>query len=827
LTVIDVAVPLPLAGPFHYRLPPSMEDRVQIGHVVTVPFGNRRITGCVLEVLETAPDDRPLKDVVGFAIDEPLFRPEAVPFYRWLARYYGHPLGEVVRTALPAAARVATRKVHAITDLGRSVLASGETALDPQATALLETLVGSPTGSLTPNVLRKRAPHTLGALRRADRSGWVCARQEAPREVIKVVAEDVYGLNVDPRTARNAFPRLGPVRDRLIDWLHRFGPAPASEVRDAFPRSAAVLQQLRGKGLLDITQRAVDPRAAERAPIQREDVQPRAPTSAQATALAALRDALDAGGYHAFVLHGVTGSGKTEVYLQAAARALETGGSGILLVPEIGLTPQFLSRFRARFGDRTVAVLHSGLTDRDRFDEWLRIRRGEARLVVGPRSALFAPVENLRLLVVDEEHDGSYKQNEGLRYNARDAAMKLAHLHGAVVVLGSATPSLETVHLADSGRARTLVLPERVADRPMPAVELVDLREFPVEDPDAPSALLSPPLREAIEATIEAEGQTILLLNRRGFATTVLCTSCGAHHRCDDCDLAMTYHGRRHALLCHWCGAQRGVPKVCPACRVPDALKFVGRGTERLEDELLAPWPDLRVDRMDADTTRSRRSHRRILGRFRDRETDLLVGTQMVAKGHDFPGVTLVGVLQADAALHMPDFRASERTFQLIAQVAGRAGRGDRPGRVLVQTWHPEHHAIRSAVEHDWAGFVAREIRLRRGLWYPPFARLLLLRIECENEVATATAAKNVRRAVDEAGRRSATGPGVLRVFGPAPSPIYRAAKRYRRQVMVKADGHASMGAMLAALGDAHHRAAQSAGRGVRLIVDRDPVSLL
>jgi primosomal protein N' (replication factor Y) len=543
--------------------------------------------------------------------------------------------------------------------------------------------------------------------------------------------------------------------------------------------------------------------------------------------LAALRDALDAGGYHAFVLHGVTGSGKTEVYLQAAARALETGGSGILLVPEIGLTPQFLSRFRARFGDRTVAVLHSGLTDRDRFDEWLRIRRGEARLVVGPRSALFAPVENLRLLVVDEEHDGSYKQNEGLRYNARDAAMKLAHLHGAVVVLGSATPSLETVHLADSGRARTLVLPERVADRPMPAVELVDLREFPVEDPDAPSALLSPPLREAIEATIEAEGQTILLLNRRGFATTVLCTSCGAHHRCDDCDLAMTYHGRRHALLCHWCGAQRGVPKVCPACRVPDALKFVGRGTERLEDELLALWPDLRVDRMDADTTRSRRSHRRILGRFRDRETDLLVGTQMVAKGHDFPGVTLVGVLQADAALHMPDFRASERTFQLIAQVAGRAGRGDRPGRVLVQTWHPEHHAIRSAVEHDWAGFVAREIRLRRGLWYPPFARLLLLRIECENEVATATAAKNVRRAVDEAGRRSATGPGVLRVFGPAPSPIYRAAKRYRRQVMVKADGHASMGAMLAALGDAHHRAAQSAGRGVRLIVDRDPVSLL
>jgi len=823
--IVDVAVPLPLAGPFHYRVPPALEDRIEVGHLVTVPFGPRRLTGCVMAASDDAPG-RALKDVLALAFEEPLFRAESVPFLRWLARYYAHPLGEVVRTALPAAARTETRKVHALTDAGRTAFTSGEAALDPQLGALLAVLAATPSQSLTPTALKKRAPHTVGAVREADRRGWVESRQEAVREALKVSVEDVYELNTDPRSARDAFPRVGPVRDRLIDWLDRFGPVAAAEVRDAFPKSASALKALRDKGLLEISQRRVDPVAAERAPILEEDVAPRAPTPAQAVALEALVAAVDARTYSAFVLHGVTGSGKTEVYLQAAARALEDGGSGILLVPEIGLTPQFLSRFRARFGDSVVAVLHSGLTDRARFDEWLRIRRGDARLVVGPRSALFAPVADLRLLVVDEEHDGSYKQNDGLHYHARDAAMKLAHQRGAVVVLGSATPSLETVQLAESGRATSLSLPERVAERPMPAVELVDLREFPTEDPDAPSALLSPPLREAIEATHADGGQTILLLNRRGFATTVLCTACGAHFRCNDCDLSMTYHGRRHALMCHWCGAQRQVPRACPACRVPDALKFVGRGTERLEDELLALWPDLRIDRMDADTTRSRRSHGRILGRFRDGETDLLVGTQMVAKGHDFPGVTLVGVLQADAALHLPDFRASERTFQLVAQVAGRAGRGDRPGRVLVQTWHPEHHAIRSAVTHDWTDFVTREIRLRRGLWYPPFARLLLLRVESENEQAAARAAMDVRRAVDEAGRRSA-GSGRLRVFGPAPSPIYRANRRYRRQVMVKADGHAAMGAMLAALGDAHHQAARDAGRGVRLIVDRDPVSLL
>jgi len=825
--IVDVAVPLPLAGPFHYRVPPSLEDRIEVGHVVTVPFGPRRLTGCVVHILEGASFPRPLKDVVDLAIEEPLFRAEAVPFLRWLARYYAHPLGEVVRTALPAAARTETRKVIALTEAGDAALSSGGAALDPQLGALLKTLAETPPRSLTPAALKKRAPHTVGAVREATRRGWVESRQEAPRAGLKVTVEDVYELNTDPRSARNAFPRVGPVRDRLIDWLDRFGPAPAAEVRDAFPKSASALKALRDKGLLDITQRRVDLRAAERAPILEEDVAPREPTNAQRVALDALRGALDAEAYAAFVLHGVTGSGKTEVYLQAAARALEAGGSGILLVPEIGLTPQFLSRFRARFGETVVAVLHSGLSDRARFDEWLRIRRGEARLVVGPRSALFAPVRDLRLLVVDEEHDGSYKQNEGLHYHARDAAMKLAHLRGAVVVLGSATPSLETVHLTESGRATLLEMPERVADRPMPAVELVDLREYPVEDPDAASALLSPPLREAVAANHDAGGQTILLLNRRGFATTVLCTGCGAHFRCDDCDLSMTYHGRRHALLCHWCGAQRRIPGECPACRVPDALKFVGRGTERLEDELLALWPDLRVDRMDADTTRSRQSHRRILGRFRDGETDLLVGTQMVAKGHDFPGVTLVGVLQADAALHLPDFRASERTFQLVAQVAGRAGRGERPGRVLVQTWHPEHHAIRSAVTHDWGAFVTRETRFRRGLWYPPYARLLLLRIESEDEAAAARGATDVRRALDDAARRAGPDRGRVRVFGPAPSPIYRANRRYRRQVMVKADGHAALGALVAALGDDHRRAAREAGRGVRLIVDRDPVSLL
>lgn len=826
--IAEVAIPLPLAGPFHYRLPSGIAAAAAVGLGVTVPFGNRTMTGYILELLSAPPEDRELKDVLHLSEDGPLFADELVPLYRWIARYYSHPLGEVVRTALPGSTRTATRATVHLQPAGSAALESGSAVLDPPVLGLLQRLKRATDTRLTLKTL-KREDRAFGgpALRRAEKAGWVVRAQEAAQRAVTVRKEPLYSLSMPLAQARGVFPRPGPVRDRLLEYIDRFSPAPHGELKDAFPTLTAPLRTLKKAGVLEITEREVRSDAAEQVRIDDADRAPRAPTPAQGAALAALAAALDNRSYGGFLLQGVTGSGKTEVYLQAASKVLSEGGSAIFLVPEIGLTPQFLSRFRARFGEEVVGVLHSGLTERERFDEWRRIGVGRARLVIGPRSAVFAPVQNLRLIVVDEEHDNSYKQEEGLRYNARDVALTRCVMAGAVAVLGSATPSLESLFLCHQGKIDLLSMPARVGGRPMPPVEIVDLRQFPADDPDAPGALLSPPLREALVDNLEADGQTILLLNRRGFATVVLCTSCGAHFRCEDCDVSMTYHARRHQVVCHWCGRTHPMPSICPSCESRDTLRLTGRGTERLEEEMLALWPQMRVDRMDADTTRSRSSHRRILDRFRDGEVDVLVGTQMVAKGHDFPRVTLVGVLQGDAALHLPDVRSAERTFQLIAQVAGRAGRADRPGRVLVQTWHPDHHAIQRAAEHDFAGFVARELPLREGLGYPPYWRMTMFRISSPEEHLSHKAAWMTKDLIDRAGGYVTSAGGQIRVRGPAPAPMYRVRSRYRWQILVTTSDHKSMSRLLHTIGEAVHDLGRQVGKDTRAVIDRDPVGML
>ena len=782
------------------------------------------MTGYVLGLVEPEPGGKPLKVISGLELDEPLFEPDLVPLYRWISRYYVHPLGEVVRTALPGSTRTSTRMVV------RLLPAGAQPALlhDAATARLLERLRASPAGTMSASALKRRQGIDQATLRRAERDGLVEVVQDEGSAVAKMKVQEYYSLVVDPRAARDAFARPGPVRDRMIDYLHNFGPVSQADLREAFPNSAGPLRELRRRELVRIEERQVAVDAAERTDQLDDDGAIPEPTEAQRGALATLLPALDAREFAPFLLHGVTGSGKTEVYLRAAERVLDDGGGAVLLVPEIGLTPQFLGRFRARFGDELVAVLHSGLTARQRFDEWMRIASGTARLAIGPRSAVFAPVHDLRMVVVDEEQDGSYKQEDGLRYNARDVALVRARQAGAVCVLGSATPSLESVRAAADGRYGLLKLPVRVQGRPMPTIELVDLREYPVSDPDAPGAALSPPLREALLSNHAAGGQAILLLNRRGFATTVICTACGVHFRCSECDVSLTYHGRRHQLLCHWCGATRHLPDVCPDCSDPQGLKAIGRGTERVEEEMRALWPQIRVDRMDADTTRSRSGHRRILDRFRRGDVDVLVGTQMVAKGHDFPRVTLVGILHADAALHLPDFRASERTFQLVAQVAGRAGRGDAPGRVLVQTWHPDHHAIRMAVAHDFGGFARRELRLRKGLWYPPYSRLTMLKLSATDERAARDAAQLTRRRIDELSGQICTGPGQLQARGPAPAPMYRVKGRFRWQVLVKGHDHQVAGELLRRLVAGRLRdEIKALGGAARLVIDRDPVNLL
>ena len=538
---------------------------------------------------------------------------------------------------------------------------------------------------------------------------------------------------------------------------------------------------------------------------------PDALTAEQAAVLGRLAPALEADAFSTFLLHGVTGSGKTEVYLDAIGRVVARGREAIVLVPEISLTPQTIRRFRRRF-DR-VAVLHSHLTDAERHRHWRSIAAGEVQVVVGARSAVFAPTRNLGLIVIDEEHESSFKQETAPRYHARDVAVKRAQLEGVPVILGSATPSLESWHNAEVGRYTRLSMTRRVANRPMPEVSLIDLR---AEKPEPGQAIgaLGAALRRAMSEALDDGGQVILLLNRRGFHTFILCPKCGHVAKCDACDVALTHHKGRQRALCHTCDAEREPPSACPSCR--SKLHYGGIGTERLERETCAAFPARVVRRMDSDTMRSPGSHEKVLSAFRNGQVDILLGTQMIAKGLDFPNVTLVGVVNADTALHLPDFRAAERTFQLVAQVAGRTGRGAKPGRVLVQTFAPEHHAIECARRHDYLGFVAAELPERRKHGVPPFGRLTRLIARGPDESAVAGFLKEASLALAAASK------GTVQLIGPAPAPVLKIRNLYRFHLRLRADSPRPLQTLLREV-----LPGLRPPGGVELAVDVDPVNLL
>ncbi len=522
--------------------------------------------------------------------------------------------------------------------------------------------------------------------------------------------------------------------------------------------------------------------------------------------------------FRPLLIHGITGSGKTEIYLNSIEATLEKGKSALVLVPEIGLTPQVANQFKSWFADR-VAILHSGLSDGERFDEWRRIRAGEARVVIGTRSAVFAPLENLGAIIVDEEHDSSYKQEETPRYNARDVAMKRAQQGGALVILGSATPQLETYHHAQhGGRTRYQALCSRVGTRALPTVRVVDMRvEFQKHGGEQ---LCSDPLTDGIRTRLEKRQQILILLNRRGYASALLCRSCGQTQSCDNCSVTLTYHQDRQSLTCHYCGYSRTLPRRCPDCN-KQYLHYLGMGTEQVEEKLRALFPGARIDRLDRDSTRRKGRLQSILRSFHSGETDILVGTQMVAKGHDFPGVTLVGVLAADQGLRLADFRAAERTFQLLTQVAGRAGRGDHPGEVIIQTYYPNHYSLKYACMQDYDRFYEREIRFRRRFRYPPFTALANLVIRGPREDRTQTIAADLARTLVEV-RNSSSDSRRLRVLGPAPAALFRLKGEYRFQVLLKTTSRKELNQVIV---DALGRLPSSYRKSI--IVDIDPVNLL
>ena len=603
--------------------------------------------------------------------------------------------------------------------------------------------------------------------------------------------------------------RLGVKMAAALSWLEGRGEQSLGSVLEATGASADTLARLQAKGLVTLSER--EGRRATMATLEVASTGAPQPTAEQASVIAEVELAF--GAYQGFLLMGVTGSGKTEVYMQLIERVLDRGSGALVLVPEIALTPQLVGHFSARLGER-IAVLHSGLTPAARAEQWVRIRRGELPVVIGARSALFAPLPKLGLVVVDEEHEGSFKQDTSPRYQARDLALVRARQAGCPVLLGSATPSSESWANVAREKLKLLRLTKRVHDRPMPSVSVVDLRQEPTVDQDR---VISGPLLEAMRENLEAKQQTILFVNRRGFASFVVCRGCGEALSCESCSVTYTWHRRRGRLICHWCDSGTHWPSTCPSCKA-DALQEIGFGTERVEASVKALLPEARVARMDRDTTRGK-ALARLLESMRSGEIDILVGTQMVAKGHDFPGVTLVGVLMAELGLRIPDFRASERTFQLMTQIAGRAGRAERPGKMLLQTLVPEHYAIQHALTHDAERFLSEECGLRKALRFPPYGPLALFRF----------AGADSERVEHEAGRiagglRRHAEPQVS-VQGPMPAPIERVRGKWRFQVLVRAATRHALGVTLGRV--MQEMDAEKPVSGLQVSLDVDPYTFL
>jgi primosomal protein N' (replication factor Y) (superfamily II helicase) len=807
---------------FDYLIPDRLIGWVDIGSRVAVPFGGRTLQGIVTALGADAEVElarmKPLEDVLDAIA--PLSA-ELVELGEWMSKRWLCPLTIALQAMLPAALKGRAEKY--VFPAEGAEWSDEETA---ESGGLLHALrKGQP---LKLSGLLQQYPEHGDLLRRWLRDGRLEERQRVENRLSIKTVQTVFAPDSETlkRAAAELPARAHKQREVLEHLANHPEPIGVQRLAEAVGTTSSTIRSLADRGWVEI--RSVtedrDPYADREFPVSL----PMKLTPAQAAALSPINGALEQRDNEVFLLHGVTGSGKTEVYLQAIQRCLELGREAIVLVPEIALTPQMVERFKGRFGAR-VAVLHSRLSQGERYDEWRKIREGRAQVAVGARSAIFAPFSNIGLIVIDEEHETSYKQEESPKYHARDVAVERARLHDAVVVLGSATPSLETYEAAvEGGRPKYIALPERVADRPLPDVHIVDMRE---ELKLGNRAMFSRALAAALKDRLDKNEQTVLLLNRRGYATFVMCRSCGYTAACPHCEISLTYHRGSQNLRCHYCGYAEAEPKVCPSCESPH-IRFFGTGTQKVEEALAETFPGIRVIRMDVDTTTEKGSHEKWLTQFRERRADVLLGTQMVAKGLDFPYVTLVGVLAADAALRLPDFRASERTFQLLTQVAGRAGRHELPGEVIIQTYDPEHVSIDSVQGHDYKGFVSKELHVRRQLGYPPFGRLIAITFSHESVPMLLSVgeqfASRIRERAAALGVSSyfaADGGAALEVLGPVSSPIARLKDRYRFQCMVKYRGDVDASFLAAQvlqeMGDAVKRS------GLQISVDVDPQMML
>lgn len=773
---------------------------MQVGARVIVPFGARKLTGVVVALRDAYGDEA--RDVEKLLDESPVFDSHLIQLAEWIAGYYSAPLGEVFRGMAPLAGEVGKRRSYRLTGAGRDIARRLTLGSEPSGDPAIEILRLLERRSLAETTLTKAEPKAPQVLRTLLKKGLVALDDEAVQRDPLRSPSDRLEAEFISRTEQKL-----PKRERevlafleLHPGMHRL-----SDLEEKVAGAAQAARALARRGLVKVQR--IQAAARTFAPVSLVE-----PNAHQQTALDAIANAISSGTFQTFLLHGVTGSGKTEVYLRAIDRALEAGKSALMLVPEIALTPAVAAQFAARFGDR-VAILHSAFNDTERAAQWRRIRSGEVRVAIGTRSAVFAPLASLGLIVVDEEHDGSYKQEETPRYHGRDAAVKRAQMLGACVVLGSATPSLESRYNAETNRYTLLELPERIERRPLPKVELIDMRTEFLET--RKNALFSRRMIDEIHERLAAQEQVMLLMNRRGFSSFVTCRACGHRMMCENCAVTLTYHRGDRRLLCHYCNYAERVPDRCPACD-SEYLQFVGYGSERVEDELHQHFPAARIARMDRDTVTGKHDHEVILQRFREGVYDILVGTQMIAKGHDIPNVTFVGVVSADIGLSMPDFRAAERTFQLLTQAAGRAGRGSAPGAVLIQTLNPDHYAIRFAAAQDYRLFYEKELQFRRTMRYPPFAALAKVLVRAEDREDAMTMSGELETLLTPM-------PQGLRVLGPGEAPVPRLKREYRYQLLLKSASRKILAEHLARI---RRHALDAKWPATALVIDVDPMSL-
>jgi len=808
----DVAVPVPLDMAFTYRVPDGTLP--VIGGRVLVPFRQQRMMGIVVEVHDRKPKIA-TKNVLGIVDSAPVLDEVLLRLGRWIANYYLAPIGEVFRTMLPLMAEFKRVVGYRITEVGHTALhlagvsgSSARSQRSPEEQAaefrVLDYLASADGELIREETIRSSMRISKTVLNSMVRKKWLIredlsAQQESKRTVKLAVLRSAEG-------------KLNANQQAIVDALAAGAGKVPVETLQSLEVPRTTLATLVRRSLVEIIEEPAEfsiSRAKPRvSPFEFEF------NSAQKSALARLREGVDARRFSGMLLHGVTGSGKTAVYLAGMRSVLETGRSAILLVPEIGLTPAVAADLHQIFGDE-VAILHSALSDRERAEQWHRIKRGEARMVVGTRSAVFAPVTDLALIIVDEEHDSSYKQEETPRYHARDVAVMRAKMSNAVVVLGSATPSLESYFNAKKNKYALIELPDRVEQRPLPEVEIVDMRlEF---QETGREQVISRKLAAEIQQRLDRKEQVMVLLNRRGYSPVVLCRTCGKKLECQNCAIALTHHKREHKMVCHYCGYTTAVPKACVHCG-SEYVYFLGTGSEKLEELLHSMFPQARIARLDRDTVRGHEDFERTLSALNEGELDILVGTQMIAKGHDIHGVTLVGVIGADAALGLPDFRAAERTFQLLTQVAGRAGRGQSPGKVILQTYFQDHYAVNYAARHDFIGFYEKELRFRSWMHYPPYSALANVLVRSDNLDDALKWSGQLGKWFDTTRHEG------VRVLGPAAAPIMRLKRDYRYHFVLKSPSREKLNTTLRAM---LAYAAQQKVPRTQVIVDMDALWLM